>query len=171
MGDSPRTVSKMAYSDDPIGGVHRFVVLIDGCLVQRRTGEFLMSEPIKQHSPSRKFSRYNYAFGPVVAGLILDAVDIVTFGPVGLALGFPIGAAAGYWLARSLRLETNVSLICALIAGVYCTIPGTELLPLGTLVGALVRLEDVPEPPSNETLVGDAPVAEQVREDDTIMPS
>jgi len=120
-----------------------------------------MSEPEKHQSPSRKLSRYNYAFGPVGAGLIIDAVDFVTFGPVGLALGFPIGAAAGYWLARSL--------ICAVIAGVYCTIPGTELLPLGTLVGALVRLEDVPQAPSSVSSVVEAPAAEEVREDDRLM--
>ena len=116
----------------------------------------MLNEEVQQN-PSRKWTRYNYAFGPVGAGLIIDAVDFVTFGPVGLALGFPVGAAAGYWLARSLRLETNPSLLCALIAGVYCTIPGTELLPLGTLVGALVRLEDVPETPSAASSVEETP--------------
>jgi hypothetical protein len=130
-----------------------------------------MSDSEKQQSSSRKFSRYNYAFGPVVAGLIIDAVDLVTFGPVGLALGFPIGAAAGYWLARSLRLETNASLICALIAGVYCTIPGTELLPLGTFVGALVRLEDVPEHPSNVSSAAHASTVEEVREEVSVLSS
>lgn len=128
-----------------------------------------MSQSEKQQSPSRKLSRYNHAFGPVIAGLIIDAADIVTFGPVGLALGFPIGAAAGYWLARSLRLETNASLICALIAGLYCTIPGTELLPLGTLVGALVRLEDVPEAPTNASSVAEDPATEEVQEEDRLM--
>lgn len=128
-----------------------------------------MLELEEQQSSSRKLSRYNYAFGPVGAGLIIDAADFVTFGPIGLALGFPTGAAAGYWLARSLRLETNASLICALLAGVYCTIPGTELLPLGTLVGALVRLEDVSQAPSSVTSVEEAPTAEEVREDDRSM--
>ncbi|MCX7399547.1 MAG: hypothetical protein NT138_17915 [Planctomycetales bacterium] len=47
-----------------------------------------MSELEEQQSSSRKLSRYNYAFGPVGAGLIIDAVDFVTFGPVGLALVF-----------------------------------------------------------------------------------
>ena len=116
-----------------------------------------MSNKEVQQNPSKKWTRYNHAFGPVAAGLIIDAVDFVTFGPVGLALGFPVGAAAGYWLARSLRLETNPSLLCALIAGVYCTIPGTELLPLATLVGALVRLEDVPETPSAASSVEETP--------------
>jgi hypothetical protein len=130
-----------------------------------------MSDSEKRQSSSRMFSCYNYAFGPVVAGLIIDAVDLVTFGPVGLALGFPIGAAAGYWLARSLRLETNASLICAVMAGIYCTIPGTELLPLGTLVGALVRLEDVPEDASNVSSEAQASTVEEVREDTSVLSS
>jgi len=154
-----------------MGGLHRFMVFVRGCFVQRSTGEFLMSDPEKQQSPSRKLSRYHYAFGPVVAGLIIDAVDLVTFGPVGLALGVPIGAAAGYWLARSLRLETNASLICAVMAGVYCTIPGTELLPLGTLVGALVRLEDVPEDASNVSSEAQSSTVEEVREDASVLSS
>ena len=130
-----------------------------------------MSDPEKQQSSSRKLSRYNYAFGPVVAGLIIDAVDLLTFGPVGLALGVPIGAAAGYWLARSLRLETNASLICAVMACIYCTIPGTELLPLGTLVGALVRLEDVPEDASNVSSEAQSSTVEEVREDASVLSS
>lgn len=132
-------------------------MVVEELVLKRCTGEFLMSNKEIQPNSSRKWTRYNYAFGPVGAGLIIDAVDFVTFGPVGLALGFPVGAAAGYWLARSLRLETNPSLLCALIAGVYCTIPGTELLPLGTLVGALVRLEDVPEIPSTASSVEETP--------------
>lgn len=128
-----------------------------------------MSNKDVEQNLTRKWTRYNYAFGPVGAGLIIDAVDFVTFGPVGLALGFPIGAAAGYWLARSLRLETNPSLLCAIIAGVYCTIPGTELLPLGTLVGALVRLEDVPETPSTTTRVEETPAVIEVGNDDNSM--
>lgn len=100
--------------------------------------------------------RVNKALGPIFAGMILDGVDLVTFGPVGLLLGLPIGAAAGYWLGRSMELDHKSSLICATAAGIYCTIPGTELLPLGTLVGALVRFEEsgkpgppVPQSPGN----------------------
>lgn len=127
-----------------------------------------MSDKEMQPHSSRRWARYNYAFGPVGAGLIIDAIDFVTFGPVGLALGIPIGAAAGYWLARSLRLETNSSLLCALIAGIYCTIPGTELLPLGTLVGALVRLEAVPETPSNANSVEESSAVAAVSDDDKL---
>lgn len=122
-----------------------------------------------QPNSSRIWTRYNHAFGPVVAGLIIDAVDIVTFGPFGLVLGVPIGAAAGYWLARSLRLDTNPSWLCALIAAVYCTIPGTELLPLGTLVGAFVRLEDVPEAPQMPNAFEETSAVVEAGHDDKLM--
>lgn len=85
------------------------------------------------------FNRINHAMGPVVAGMIIDAVDLITFGPLGLVLGIPVGSLAGYRLGQSMKLDRNACFICALAAGVYCTIPFTELLPLGTIVGALVR--------------------------------
>lgn len=122
-----------------------------------------------QSDSSRAWIRYNHAFGPVAAGLIIDAVDVATFGPFGLVLGVPIGAAAGYWLARSLRLDTSPSLLCAMIAGVYCTIPGTELLPLGTLVGALVRLEDVPETPLSENSAEETSTLVEAADEDKLM--
>ncbi|MEZ6121630.1 MAG: hypothetical protein R3C49_00485 [Planctomycetaceae bacterium] len=83
--------------------------------------------------------RVNRAIGPVAAGMIIDALDVLTLGPVGLLLGIPVGVIAGYWLGRSLGLEKNASLVCAAAAAVYCTVPLTEILPLGTLVGALGR--------------------------------
>ena len=91
--------------------------------------------------------RLNRAFGPVVAGLVIDFVDLATFGPIGLYLGLPIGGFAGYWMGRALGLERKPSLGCALLAGVYCMIPGTEMIPVATVVGALARYrESVPKP-------------------------
>lgn len=98
------------------------------------------------------YRRLNYSIGPVVAGMIIDAIDFITFGPIGLLVGLPVGAAAGFWLAQCLGLDKKVSAICALIAGIYCTIPYTELLPLGTLVGALVRFQE--SEPVDEPLEG-----------------
>lgn len=100
-------------------------------------------EPVPESQGSnRTLARLNYALGPIGAGMMIDAVDFITYGPIGLVLGLPVGAAAGYWLGRSMRLESHMCWFCALVAGIYCTIPGTELLPLGTLVGALVRFQD-----------------------------
>lgn len=97
--------------------------------------------------PPTRAERLNRAFGPVVAGLIIDFVDLATFGPIGFYLGLPIGAFAGYWMGRALALPKKSSLLCALAAGIYCTIPGTEMLPLATLVGACARYyESAPKP-------------------------
>ena len=102
--------------------------------------------------PPGQAARLNRAFGPVVAGLIIDLVDLATFGPIGLVLGLPIGGAAGYWMGRTLGLNKKASLLCALAAGVYCTIPGTEMLPIATVVGACARYYESapkadPQPP------------------------
>lgn len=98
--------------------------------------------------PPSQATRLNRAFGPVAAGLVIDLVDLSTFGPIGLYLGLPIGAFAGYWMGRALGLERKISLLCALVAGVYCMVPGTEMLPLATLVGAGARyIESKPKGP------------------------
>ncbi len=106
-------------------------------------------------SNSGTFSRLNRALGPVMAGLIIDGIDLITLGPIGLVVGLPVGAMAGYWLGRSMRLEKRTSVLCAIAAAIYCTIPGTEVLPLGTLVGALVRFEE-----PGDALVETSPNAE-----------
>jgi hypothetical protein len=92
--------------------------------------------------------RANRAFGPVVAGIIIDGVDFVTFGPIGLICGLPIGGLAGYWLGRCLGFDRELSIYCGLAAGIYCTIPGTEFLPLGTMIGAYARYEELKSPPN-----------------------
>ena len=95
-------------------------------------------QPEPTTTPSQA-QRLNRAFGPVIAGLVIDLVDLATFGPIGLVLGLPVGGFAGYWMGRSLGLNIKPSLLCALVAGIYCTIPGTEMLPLATIVGATAR--------------------------------
>ena len=90
-------------------------------------------------APPTQAQRLNRAFGPVVAGLIIDFVDLATFGPIGYYLGLPVGAFAGYWMGRAIGLAPKPSLLCALAAGAYCMVPGTEMIPLATLVGAFAR--------------------------------
>jgi hypothetical protein len=59
-------------------------------------------------------------------------------------------------MGRTLGLNKQACLYCALAAGVYCTIPFTELLPLGTMVGAYARYrqERKSELPGNNTSGG-----------------
>lgn len=78
--------------------------------------------------------------GPIAAGFLLDLVDLATYGPLGIWAGVVLGGAAGWLLAASLGVPRPRRLGYALVAGVYCTMPFTEFLPVGTLVGAVVRL-------------------------------
>lgn len=98
-----------------------------------------MNEEPEQNPPADTARRLNRAFGPVVAGMILDVVDLATFGPIGFFLGIPVGLAAGYWLGTCLGLERKHCLWVGMASAIYCTTPGTEFIPLGTLVGACAR--------------------------------
>ena len=86
--------------------------------------------------------RANRVFGPIIAGMLIDLLDLATFGPVGLLLGLPIGGLAGYWMGKALGLSRRASAWCALAAGVYCAIPGTEYFPLATIIGACARFQE-----------------------------
>ena len=98
-----------------------------------------MSETPQNDKRPDTARRLNRAFGPVVAGLILDVVDFATFGPIGFFLGIPVGLAAGYWLGSCLGLERRHCVWIAMASALYCATPGTEFIPLGTLVGACAR--------------------------------
>jgi hypothetical protein len=87
-------------------------------------------------------NKLNRAFGPIAAGLILDTIDLATFGPIGIVVGLPIGALAGFWLGRCLRLSTRASILAAIAGAIYCAIPFTEILPLATIVGAYARFTE-----------------------------
>jgi hypothetical protein len=104
--------------------------------------------------PIQQAKRLNRAFGPVIAGLIIDLVDLSTFGPMGFYFGLPLGGGCGYWMGRTLGLTRKQSLYCAIAAGIYCMIPVSEFLPLATLVGAFARYRETSAPkaetPSSE---------------------
>lgn len=72
---------------------------------------------------------------PVVAGLVIDALDFATRGPRGFLVGGPLGGVVGYWLGRRMGLDRARSAGLGGVCALYCSLPGTELLPLGTLVG------------------------------------
>lgn len=73
---------------------------------------------------------------PLVAGVVIDLVDLATMGVTGLYLGMPLGLGIGYHLGRRMGLDRRRSLGLGLLCGIYCTVPGTSPIPLGTLVGA-----------------------------------
>jgi len=85
------------------------------------------------------FGRLEGAFGPIVAGMIIDAIDIATFGPFGIFVGMIVGGTAAYWMCSIYRLPIYQRFLWALAAGLYCTVPRTEFIPIATLIGAFAR--------------------------------
>lgn len=77
---------------------------------------------------------------PVIAGMIVDAVDFATMGPIGLAGGFVLGAIAAGWAARDVGLRGRAVAWVALAGAIYAATPATELVPLGTLIGLVIQL-------------------------------
>jgi len=84
-------------------------------------------------------SGWGGAFGPVLAGMVIDVLDIATFGATGLYIGFLLGAPAGWYLARRLGLDPKRAFLAAIACGVYCTIPFTSPIPVATLIGVWAR--------------------------------
>ncbi len=95
-------------------------------------------------------SRLNRALGPLAAGLLLDFADLATFGPIGIVAGFFVGITVALWICSIYRFPLRTKVIMALLAGLYCMVPMTELLPLATLVAAGCRFFEQPpsEPPA-----------------------
>ena len=84
-------------------------------------------------------TRLHRALGPLAGGLILDFVDIATFGPVGLLGGFVVGGLAGWWVSSIYEFSPRSRLALAALAAVYTAVPLTEPLPLATAISALAR--------------------------------
>ncbi len=100
------------------------------------------SEPAAVHgadTPPSLAWRLHRALAPVAAGIVIDLVDLSTFGQMGLILGFPLGSAAGAWMGFALGLKRKFIVILAFASGIYCMIPGTEFIPIATIVGACFR--------------------------------
>lgn len=71
--------------------------------------------------------------------MILDAADLLTPGPVGLAGGLFVGMPVGWWISSIYGFTLPSRLLCATLAGVYCMTPGTEVIPLATMISAAAR--------------------------------
>jgi hypothetical protein len=95
--------------------------------------------------PPSIFARLNNAIAPLAGGILIDTLDIATFGPVGLYFGLFIGFAAGWWITSVYRFEKKTKLIWSLLAGIYCMTPGTAFFPLATVISVIGRFSQTPK--------------------------
>ena len=100
----------------------------------------VVSEEVPQsQAPSRDDAQ---PLPPVLAGMLLDLLDFFTAGPVGPVLGPLLGGGGAYLLGTLYKLPRKKKLLFAIAAGVYCAVPFTAPVPLGTLVGAWLGIQD-----------------------------
>lgn len=103
--------------------------------------EVLPPEPPAGERTSERAQR---AFGPIIGGAIIDAVDFMTWGVPGLVLG----AAAAFWVCSIFKLPWWQRVAWALAAGYYCAVPFTRFIPLATLIGAYAQFREGARPSS-----------------------
>ena len=78
--------------------------------------------------------RLYYALGPLGAGIILDVLDLATFGPIGIIVGALVGGYAGWILGECEGFDRNMRISFAICAAAYMTLPFTEPIPLATIL-------------------------------------
>jgi hypothetical protein len=72
---------------------------------------------------------------PILAGIAIDAIDFITWGPAGLLIGF----GAMYWILSDYRMPGWKRFLLSLAAGLYCAIPFRGFVPIATMVGAVIH--------------------------------
>jgi hypothetical protein len=96
-------------------------------------------------------SRLFRSLGPIGGCILLDLVDLATFGPVGLFGGFLLGAVVGWWVAALYGFSSRQRILITLAAAAYTAIPFTEPLPVASALGAIARFRERPRPPHEES--------------------
>ena len=98
--------------------------------------------------------RLHYALSPLGAGIILDVLDLATFGPVGILLGAVVGGYAGWVIGECEGFDRNIRIACAICAAAYMTIPLTEPIPAATILVLIARF--FAGPPARESQDADS---------------
>ncbi len=102
-------------------------------------GRIGLSESQQHESMSARLHR---TLGPLAGGLVLDFVDLATFGPIGVYGGFMVAGAVGWWLGTIYEFPKQQRIVIAALSALYGAIPFTEPLPIATGISALARFRD-----------------------------
>lgn len=80
------------------------------------------------------------AAAPLFGAMLLDLADLFSLGPQALPLAVLVAAPLGWAVAAGLGCKRNGRLVSALVAGIYCLLPGMELIPAATATSLLAAL-------------------------------
>ncbi len=88
--------------------------------------------------------RIHKAFGPLAGAIILDLVDLASFGPLGIG-GLFVGGFVCWWILSTYNISKNMRILISILGGVYCMLPLTEIIPLATIISAIARFKEKPK--------------------------
>ncbi|MGI8979991.1 MAG: hypothetical protein ACR2FY_12265 [Pirellulaceae bacterium] len=80
------------------------------------------------------------AAAPLFGAMLLDFADLLSLGPQALPLAALVAAPLGWAVAAGLGCKRNGRLLSALVAGIYCLLPGMELIPAASATSLLAAL-------------------------------
>lgn len=90
--------------------------------------------------PLNFIGRIRKSLGPALPGITLDLIDAMSLTRnVGPFASFPLGLAIGIWLSTYYRFSWGWKFLIAIGSGLYTLTPGTELIPLATILTCLGR--------------------------------
>ena len=96
-------------------------------------------EPRKKKEPDEDWTKWTKSMAPILVGIMIDGIDFMTMGPLGIQMGLIAGPIAAYAIASMYNMPFKYRILFAIGAGLYCTMPFTERLPLGTILGFILR--------------------------------
>ena len=103
--------------------------------------EVLPPDPGKARQRGRRQTKWvDERIRAIGMGLLLDALDLMTWGPSGW-IGLLIGFTASFYLLGLMKIEMQRRILYSIGAAIYCFIPGTGRIPLGTILGAVFGLK------------------------------
>ena len=101
------------------------------------------SIPTTENSARSLFERFKRALGPSLPGIVLDLVDALSLTKyAGPLVSFPAGLAVGVWLSSYYPFSRGWKALIAICSGLYTMTPGTESIPLATILTCLGRFMD-----------------------------
>lgn len=76
-------------------------------------------------------------WAPILTALAIDLADLAMIGPTGVMVGFFVGFALTSMLTLATGVPWRRAVVLSLLAGIYCMLPLTDLVPLATMLTLL----------------------------------